>query len=79
MTPEEQYGEVLCFTSVVFLNVGLRGHYFRPLGGILLIHASLERLHGLENVTEGYIHEVVSNKWVNYPFNTICVCPCLCS
>lgn len=38
MTPQVQYGDVLCFIWLFMFYLGGNGHTIRPLGGILSVH-----------------------------------------
>lgn len=58
MTSHEQYVEVF----YVLLYVGVFGHNSLPLGEILSLRDSQERLCGLVNLTRAYIDIGVSRK-----------------
>lgn len=46
MTPQVQYGDMLCFVWLFMFYLGVNDHPIRPLGGILSVHKTPERLHG---------------------------------
>lgn len=50
MTLQEQFGDILCFSSVVFVLQSVAS-VWTALGGILSVHEAPEQQHGLENVT----------------------------
>lgn len=66
MTPLELYGNMFFFCCSIYVGVG--GPRIRPLGGILSVHETAERLRELENVTRAWNHKVVSIKQVKCHF-----------
>lgn len=51
MAPHEQFGDVLCFSSVVLSSWPQEASIVLPLGGILSLCETPEWYCGLENVT----------------------------
>lgn len=58
-----QYVDMFYVLFCHFFCVGLFGHNRLPLGEILSLSDSQERLCGLENPTRAYIDMGVSRKW----------------
>lgn len=64
MTSYKQYGDMQCFSSVIFfVHVGVVGHNRLPFAGMLSLHETQEWLFGLENITSASI-----DIRMNYPF-----------
>lgn len=73
MTPDKQYGAMLCFAAVAILCVGVLGHWRLPLGGCFFfffnLHEAPKWLCGFrKDVTRASNEVGASSQWVKFRF-----------